>query len=154
MCDKIWEEGEIPKTWKHATITPLLKEGKNHKDVRTYKPVALTNTLCKIIERMKNERLVRYLEKEKKIDDRQFGFRKQSSTIDATSNITTTILNGFRRNEKTAIIFFDIKKAYDKVNREKILEQLENMGIQERMMEFIRELISERLIKVRVGGSI
>ena len=28
----------------------------------------------------------------------------------------------------TAAIFFDIKKAYDKVNREKTLEQLENMG--------------------------
>ena len=52
------------------------------------------------------------------------------------------------------MVFFDIEKAYDKVNREKTFEQLENMGKQGRMMEFIRELIGERWIKVRVGGSI
>ena len=32
------------------------------------------------------------------------------------------------------------------------LEQLENFGIQGRMLRFIRELIGERWIKVRVGG--
>ena len=50
--------------------------------------------------------MVWYLEKEKKIDDRQFGFRKQRSTINAISKITTKILDGFRRKEKTAMIFF------------------------------------------------
>ena len=45
MNNKIWEEGEIPNTWKHATITPLLKEGIGQKDVRSYRPVALTNIL-------------------------------------------------------------------------------------------------------------
>ena len=42
-------------------------------------------------------------------------------------------------------IFFDID--YVKVNREKTLEQLKKQG---RMMEFIRELIGERWIKVRI----
>ena len=34
------------------------------------------------------------------------------------------------------------------------LEQLENMGIEGRMLKFIRELIGKRWIKVRVGESI
>ena len=68
---------------------------------------------------------------------------KQRSTIDAKSKITRKILDGFGKKEKTAAIFFDIEKAYHKVNREKILEQLENMGIHGRMMEFIRKLINE-----------
>ena len=89
---------------------------------------------------MTNKRLVWYQEKEKKIDERQFGFRKQRSTIDAISKITKKIIYGFRRKKKTAAIFFDI----DKVNREKTFEQLENMGIQGRILRFIRELISEK----------
>ena len=40
---------------------------------------------------------------------------RKRSTIDAISKITTKILNGFRRKEETATIFFDIEKAYDKV---------------------------------------
>ena len=50
MYNKIWEEGKILKTWKHAIITPLLKEKKDPKDVRSYRPVALANILCKIFE--------------------------------------------------------------------------------------------------------
>ena len=51
MYNKIWEEGEILITWKHVTITPLLKEGKDLKDVRSYRLVALTNILCKIFKK-------------------------------------------------------------------------------------------------------
>ena len=90
------------------------------------------------------------MEKEKRINDRQFGFRKQRSTIDARSKT----FDGFRREEKTAAIFFDIEKACDKVNREKTLEQLENIGIQEIMMKLIRELIGESWIKVKMKGYI
>ena len=43
MYNKFWEEGKIPKTWKHAIIAPLLKERKDQKNVRSYRPVALTN---------------------------------------------------------------------------------------------------------------
>ena len=51
--------------------------------------------------------------KKKKLDDRQFGLRKQSSTIDAILKIIIKILDGFRRNKKTVAMFFDIEKAYD-----------------------------------------
>ena len=67
MYNKIWKEGENTKTWKHAIITPLLKEGKDQKNFRSYRPVALTNILCKIFERMTNTRLVWYLEREKTV---------------------------------------------------------------------------------------
>ena len=60
--------------------------------------------------------------------------------LDSISEITTKILNRFRRKEKLAIIFFIVEKAYEKVNREKTFEQLENMRMQGRMMKFIREL--------------
>ena len=103
---------------------------------------------------MTNKRIFWYLEKEKKIDDRQLGFRKQSSTIDTISKITTIILDGFKKKEKIAAIFFDIKKAYDKVNREKILEQLEKIRIQGRMIKLYKELLGERWSKVIVGGYI
>ena len=54
------------------------------------------------------------------------------------------ILDGFRRKKKTATIFFDIKKAYDKIDREKTIELLENIEIPGRRMKLIRELISAR----------
>ena len=84
----------------------------------SYIPVALTNVLCKIFERMKNKILVWFLEKIEKIDNRQFCFRKQKSIL----KIITKFLNGFRRKEKITAMYFDIEKAYDKVNRKKTFE--------------------------------
>ena len=56
------------------------------------------------------------------------------------------------RKKRSAIVF-NIKKAYGKINRKKTFEQLENMKIQERKLEFIKELITERWIKARVVGT-
>ena len=62
---------------------------------------------------------------------------KNRSTIDTISKLTTKIIEGFKRKEKTAAIFFEIKKAYDKINRNKTFK-LENMRLQEQMVKFIR----------------
>ena len=55
---------------------------------------------------MKNKRMIWYMEKAKKINDRQFSFRKQRNTIDTLSKITTR-----RRKKKTAVTLFDIEKT-------------------------------------------
>ena len=70
MYNSIFEEVEMLKTWKHTIITPLLKEGKDPKNVRSVKPVALTNIVSKIFKRMANK------EEENKINDRELGFKK------------------------------------------------------------------------------
>ena len=36
LYNMIWEEAIVPEGWKSATITPLLKERKDPKDVRSY----------------------------------------------------------------------------------------------------------------------
>ena len=92
-------------------------EEKDLKVVWSYRPVALINILCKIFERMTNRDCFG-IWRRKKIDDRQFGFRKESSTI----NAILKILNRFRRKEQAAAIFFDKEKAYDKINRNKTFE--------------------------------
>ena len=79
--NKIWKEEEIQKIWKHATINSKREE--NTRDVRSYRPVVLTNVLCKIFKRLSHKRLVWFFERERQIDDRQFGFRNQKRAIDA-----------------------------------------------------------------------
>ena len=69
--------GKNTKNWETRYNNTLLKEGKGPKDVRSYRPVALTNILCKIVERIINKRHVWNLKREKIIYDRQFGFRKK-----------------------------------------------------------------------------
>ena len=67
--------------------------------------------------------IIWYLEKKKKIDNKQLAFKKQKSTIFSIIKIKTKNLDGFRRKEKTVAIFFDIGKLYKKIKKVKTCEQ-------------------------------
>ena len=58
------------------------KPGKDISDPTNYRPIALTSCVCKAMERMVNDRLVWYLERNKIITPTQSGFRKGRSTTD------------------------------------------------------------------------
>ena len=49
--------GNIPKAWRNAVISPILKKGKPQEDLSSYRPISLTSCLGKIAERMVNSRL-------------------------------------------------------------------------------------------------
>ena len=44
-----------------------------------YRPVSLTSIICKVCEKIIKKQWTRYLEKEKRIMERQFGFREGKS---------------------------------------------------------------------------
>ena len=54
----IWNTSQFPIKWKEAILIPLLKPGKNPSDPISYRPIALTSSLCKLMERMVNSRLL------------------------------------------------------------------------------------------------
>ena len=45
------EEGKIPSDWKEAAVTPVYKKG-SRKDPSNYRPISLTSTCCKVMERL------------------------------------------------------------------------------------------------------
>jgi len=78
----IWTTGDYPPEWHLATVIPVAKPGKDSTDPTSYRPIALTSCLCKVMKRMINTRLVWYLKQLKLITPVQSGFRKQRSTTD------------------------------------------------------------------------
>ena len=66
----------------HVYVVPIPKLGKDTSDPPNYRPIALTSCVCKVMERMVNNRLVWYLERNKIITPTQSGFRKSRSTTD------------------------------------------------------------------------
>ena len=62
LINNVWEGGCLPKEWKHAVIIPIVKPGKQADSPSSYRPIALTSVLCKIMERMITDRLVDKLE--------------------------------------------------------------------------------------------
>lgn len=63
VFNKVWKEGKLPVAWKEAVVIPIRKPGKDPSKPASYRPIALTSTLCKIMERLITERLSYEMEK-------------------------------------------------------------------------------------------
>ena len=56
VFNSLWESGVFPDAWREATVIPILKPGKSGLDPLHYRPISLTSSLCKLMERMANVR--------------------------------------------------------------------------------------------------
>lgn len=151
LFNVIWVRGIIPLAWKTSVIVPIIKPGKPSNDPKSYRPISLTSCLCKLFEKMVNSRLMWWLEENNKISDKQFAFRKNFSTIEPIAQLTTEIMDQFNQSKPTTAVLFDIEKAYDTIDRNKIIQTMRNMGIAGNMLKFIHNYIHHRQIKVKIG---
>ena len=83
LFNRVWDSGQLPSVWKQAIIIPVPKPGKDPSDPSSYRPIALTSHLCKIMERMVTERLTYFLESKALLSLCQSGFRKGRNTMDS-----------------------------------------------------------------------
>ena len=50
ILNKIWISADFPKQWRATTVIPIPKPNKDHTDPLSYRPIALTSCLCKVLE--------------------------------------------------------------------------------------------------------
>jgi len=96
------------------------------------------------MERMINNRLVWYLERNKLITPTQSGFRKGRSTTDQLVRSETLTREGFIQKQHVTAIFFDLEKAYDTTWEYGIMKDLHDAGLRGRLPLFIAGFFSDR----------
>ena len=153
FINRTWKEGKLPATWRTARVTPLLKKGKPAGLPQSYRPISLTSCLGKVAERMVNNRLYHWLEKNKKIDNSQAGFRKGCRTEDQLFRFVQSAIDGFQKGQNTTAIFIDLQQAYDRVWRKGLLMKMGNIGIHGKMLQWIHAFLTNRTIQTTVEGS-
>ena len=137
IFNNIWIGGIFPSIWQEAILIPVLKPGKDDADPNSYRPIALTSCVCKILERMINKRLVYYLESNYLLTDIQSGFRKQRCTTDQLVQLETWVREGLTNGEHVVAVFFDLEKAYDTTWKHGNLADLFEAGLRGRLPIFL-----------------
>ena len=137
LMDDIWETGDLPSICKLANVIPIPKPGKDHSESSNYRPIALTNCVCKTMERMISARLVWFLESNGHMSIRQCGFRQGRSTLDHLVRFESFIRKSFAKKEHAVSILFDLEKAYDTTWKYGILKDLFDVGLKGNLHTFI-----------------
>ena len=80
IFNKCLNKGYYPDAMKIARVVPIHKGGDTN-DVNNYRPISLLSIFDKMIEKIMHKRLSEFLDKYDILFINQFGFRKNSSTI-------------------------------------------------------------------------
>lgn len=152
IYNTIFSNHTFPTIWRKAIIIPIPKANQNKGEIKSYRPIALTCGMCKILERILNNRLIWFLEQHHRISPLQSGFRKHRSTLDNLMNLETDIREAFLKNQYLTALFLDIEKAYDRAWSRDILNSLKKWNVDGNILKFIHNFTQDRLISTRVNG--
>ena len=115
MISKSLHSGIFPDDWKFARVTPSFKQGAAS-DLNNYRPVI--SVIAKVFERIVCDQLYNFLSNEDIISTHQLGFRSLHSTLTALLEATDNWVFKIDRGNVNAVVFLDLKKAFDTVDHD------------------------------------
>lgn len=146
------DQGNLPDAWKVAKIIPLRKGGnRDFAAANNYRPISLLATLGKALEAVVAERISYLVEAEGILPHNHFRGRKQRSTVHALSYLQEKVFSAWRRKQTVSVVNFDVKGAYNNVNRTVFLERLREQGIPEVIIRWIASFCSDRKASILVN---
>ena len=143
--------GAVPQEWKLANVTPIFKKGdKSHPG--NYRPISLTSVVCKLLETIIREKIVKHLEENNLIKDTQHGFRSKRSCLTNLLDFFNDVYDMYDKTKAVDIIYLDFQKAFDKVSHKRLLEKLKAYGIKGNLHRWIEDWLTGRKQRVVING--
>jgi len=144
---------KIPTAWRSAIITPVFKK-RIASDPPRYRPISLTSTACKILESIVKDNLIDYLNTNNLLSKQQHGFLSKRSTTTQLLDCSIDWYHNLKSRNQTDIVYLDFTKVFDSVTYTKLLYKLECYDISGHILYWIRDFLSNRTQRVKVGSSL
>ncbi|KAJ5159354.1 zinc knuckle domain protein [Penicillium coprophilum] len=117
--------GTNPSHFQKSITVVLRKAGKrDYQLAKSYRPVALLNTLGKFLEAVIARRISYAVETEGLLPDTHLGGRKGISVDHAIQGIIGRIRRAWGHNKVASILMLDVSGAYDNVSHERLIHNL------------------------------
>jgi len=126
---------EIPSIWKTSKIIPSLKAGKDPSDSKSNRPISQLSPTIKIIKRL----VLPILDQHFPDNDIQHGFCRTHSTTSALLELNATVASGFNQKRppsRTMLLQIDLSQAFDRVNHEELLVDLNNSSLPSKVVKW------------------
>ena len=145
-------EGIFPNVLKKAKVIPIFKSG-DKSLAENYRPLSLLPQISKIFEKLIKSRISNFLNKFNILNDDQYGFRKNLSTADALSDVLESVNTNLENLENCAIVSIDLRKAFDTLDHDILINKLYIYGIRGIALKLIKSYLSDRIQFVRYNNT-
>ena len=149
---KIWEEGEVVQAFRDANIIHLYKNKGDRLCCDNHRGISLLSIAGKILARLIINRLTKHIETIGLIPESQCGFRAGRGTADMSFAVRQLQEKCKLQNQDLYLLFIDLTKAFDTVNREGLWCILEKAGCPTHFVGIIRSFHDNMKASVREGS--
>ncbi|KAL4149357.1 hypothetical protein QTP88_003319 [Uroleucon formosanum] len=125
IMNNILSSNQVSPSWTSYRIIPILKPNSND----SFRPIALSFSLCKVFEYMLKTRLDWWLESNSVLPANLFAFRKGLGTMECFSTFIGNIYHAFNNKEFLVATFADIRGAFDSVNIPTLITHLLSLNV-------------------------
>ena len=143
---------EMPTEWKYAKICAIHKKGKKTLPAN-YRPVSLTSTVCKVLEFIFRDAIVKHMKKNNLLSQKQFGFIDGRSTSLQLLHVLNIWMEELDQGGSPDAIYCDFMKAFDKVPHMRLAYKIQKYGITGNMLGWIKSFLSERTQCVNIKSA-
>ena len=141
----------FPDNLKVLKVVPVYKSGEGE-NLNNYRSIAVLPTIARVFEKPLYRQLYSNLINNKLLDDRQFGFRSLHSTALALGKSADYWLMNIDNGKLNFVVFLDIRKAFDIVDHDILLQKLECYGIKGSELISFQSYLENRIQTCNVNG--
>ena len=149
---KIWEEGEVVQAFRDANIVHLYKNKGDRSCCDNHRGISLLCIAGKILARLMLNRLIKHIENIGLIPESQCGFRPFRGTNDMVFALRQLQEKCSLHGQDLYLLFIDLTKAFDTVNREGLWRILEKTGCPKHFVRIISSFHDNMKASVREGS--
>ena len=131
----VFFSGQLPAQWCYSRLIPVLKKG-SPSVCRNYRGISITDSIVKIYDSILNKRCNLWY----KPRPEQTGAQAGKGCMEQILSLRLLIAYAKSRKLKLWILFVDFTQAYDRVPRDKLLQELKLAGCGKRFVIAIRAM--------------
>ena len=146
-----WQNREYDIDEWHYSILNLIAKKGDLSLPKNWRPICLLDTLSNILSAVIQKRLDKYLTEVIGLPE-QCGFSSGRGCTDGTFCVKTVLQNLKLAGHESYILYVDLVKAFDSVNRDMLWQILGKFGVPEGMVTVIQKLYTNIEIICNVNG--
>ena len=144
IFNQMWTEESYPDDFAYAEVVSIYKKG-NPELPENYRPISLLNSSYKILTKILQTRIADTTDQ--LISDTQFGFRMGKNASEPLFCVRRLQDIAEAGHQNIILIFLDWEKAFDKISHMRLVESLERMNIDSKMISNIKVLYEHPFFK-------
>lgn len=154
IMNRCLEISYFPQSWKIAQIIIVPKPNKSdYSDTSSYRPIGLINVFGKLLEKLISTRLKYFLDNSQFSNPFQYGFKEQTSTINALKNAIDIIRTAKYNKQLVIAISLDIQAAFDNAWWPILFSRLKQAKCPQNLYKIIVSYVQDRQVSLNFADT-